>query len=382
MAIEANLGLELSIILFSSLLGFIIARKINQSAVIGAILIGIIIGPSALHLVGYDELVRILAEMGAIFLMFTIGLECKFKEIYNFKNTLIAILGVVVPFIMGFLLAGFFKYDFIQSMFIGTALTATSIAITANVLKEMGKLDTSVAKTIIGAAVVDDILGLIVLAITTGLVKSQVSIEEIALKAGIAIAYFIVAALLGNYLSKILVKLDERAVKRNTPQITLFFALTIAFFYSATAELIGLSGIVGAFMAGVSLESIKIKSYREGASYLEMVFSAIFFVSLGILVDLNQMGNVGIFLIALIIVAVLSKTVGCGIGAKFLKHSNKESAIIGIGMMPRGEVAMIVGLIGLTAGIITQEIYISIILMSLITTIIAPAALKKLFEKK
>jgi len=381
MAIEPNLGLELSIILFASLLGFVLARKINQSATIGAILIGIIIGPSVLHLVGYDELVKILAEMGAIFLMFSIGLECKFREIYNFKNTIIAALGVVVPFAAGFFLAGFFQYGFIQSMFIATAITATSIAITANVLKEMGKLETGIAKTIIGAAVVDDVLALIVLAITTGIAKSQLSIEGIALKAGIAVAYFIIAALLGNYLSKILVKIDENAVKGNLPQLTLFFALTIAFFYSATAEAIGLSGIVGAFLAGVSLESAKIKSYREGASYFEMVFSAIFFVSLGILVDLKLAGNAGIFLIALTIVAVFSKIIGCGIGAKLLKHSSRESLLIGIGMMPRGEVAMIIGLIGLTSGIISQEIYISIIIMSLLTTIFAPIALKKLFGK-
>jgi len=331
--------------------------------------------------VTYDALVKILAQLGAIFLMFSIGLECKFKEIYNLKNTIIAALGVIVPFVAGFFLAGFFKYDFIQSMFIGTALTATSIAITANVLKEMGKLETGIAKTIIGAAVVDDVLGLIALSITTGLVKSQLSIEGIAFKAGIAIAYFIIAAFLGNFLSKILLKVDESASKRNLPQLTLFLALTIAFFYSATAESIGLSGIVGAFLAGVSLESAKIKSYRDGAAYLETVFSAIFFVSLGILVDLRLAGNAGIFLIALTIAAIFSKIIGCGIGAKLSKHSNNESLLIGIGMTPRGEVAMIVALIGLTAGIISQEIYISILLMSLLTTIFAPFALKKLFEK-
>ncbi|MBI5229080.1 cation:proton antiporter [Candidatus Micrarchaeota archaeon] len=376
---------QMSLLLFVSLLGYVIATRFGQSIVIGEILVGLLIGPSFLGVITYTEFIRVLAQFGAIFLLFVVGLECKFKEIYTLKSFAIASFGVVVPWVGGFMLAGFLGYPLATSIFIGTALTATSIAITANVLKELGKLETDVAKAVIGAAVIDDILGLLALSLTTEFVAHEISLISVLTKAGIAVGFLVVGAFAGMVLSYLLSLSNYWAEKKGVPQTTFIFAITLAFFYSFVAELVGLSAIVGAFIAGVALESVKIKSYREGAMYFEIVFSAIFFVSLGILINLKEItGGFSflIFLILLVIVAVLTKLVGCWAGARLFGMSSKDSLIVGVGMTPRGEVAMIVALIGLSAGYVKQDAYSGVILMSLLTTLLTPPLLKILLKNK
>ncbi len=369
---ETNVDIAIAIFLFTAFVGFVLARRIGQSAVLWEILLGVIIGPAVLGLVSYDGAIKVLAELGAIFLLFTIGLECDYKQVYNLKNTIIALFGVIVPFAGGWLLSRAFGYANIESLFIATALTATSIAITAHILKERGMLQTETARTIIGAAVVDDILGLIALSIISGM-HGDTSSWGIGFKIAQAVGFVILCILFINPMNWIIRKVDER-FKEN--QITLLAAMAIAFGYAGIASLIGMSSIVGAFLAGVTLESVKIKSFREGAVYFEMLFSAIFFISLGLLVDVASIGGAWIFTIALILVAVITKIIGCVIPAKLSGHTWKDSFTVGLGMVPRGEVAMVVALMGLTAGIITKNIYTAIILMAFVTTILTPIFLQ------
>ncbi len=379
---ETNLFLELSIFFFAALLGYFIATRMGQSAVIGEIFIGILIGPSLLHLVSYSEIIKVLGEIGAVFLLFAIGLELKFNEVFDFRNGIIAFFGVITPFAMGYGVSSLFGFSTIQGLLIGTSLAATSIAISAKILQDMGKLETRAAKAIIGAAVVDDVLSLLLLSVTMGVASSGVSFSSIAYKSILAVGFIGGGYLLRPVMVKLMQKMDRWAIKTNNAKVTLILAVSLAFLYSAIAEIIGLSGIIGAFLAGITLESLAIKSYKEGAQYLEMVFAAIFFVSLGILLDFSGFHFSSIyFIIALVLVAVASKLIGCFIPAYFLKFNMRDSLIIGVGMVPRGEVAAIVGLLAMTAGLITQEVYIAILCMALFTTIAIPFFYSILFKK-
>ncbi|CEG12450.1 Sodium/hydrogen exchanger [groundwater metagenome] len=379
-----SLTLQISIVLFFALLGYLIAMKINQSAVIGVILIGIIVGPSVLGWVKYTEFVEALAHIGAIVLLFAIGFEFKLKEVYTKESTLIAIGGVTVPWILGYLLGMFFGYSSSTSILIGTVLVATSIAITAMVLLELGKLQTKTAKAIMGAAVVDDVIGLILLSISVQVIKGTPDAFEIGIMALKAVAFVVVGLLASQYIRKFFAWVDGGRMAKKFPDFLFILAMTVAFGYSFAAELIGLSAIVGAFIAGSSLSGIhpkNSKDLKEGAEYIHIIFASIFFISLGILVDFhNVTPDVILFSVALIAVAIIGKMIGCYLPARLLKESHKDSLIIGLGMIPRGEVGMIVGMIGLTAGIFTQDIYTAVIVMCIVTTLIVPPLLRKLYK--
>ncbi|HIH43459.1 TPA: cation:proton antiporter [Candidatus Woesearchaeota archaeon] len=380
----STIEFQMSLLLFVALAGYLLASKINQSAVIGEIIVGIIIGPSLLGLITYTDFVASIAHLGAIILLFVIGLEFKLKEIFNIKYGFIALVGVIVPWIGGFFLTRIFGYDFGSAIFVGTALTATSIAITANVLKEMGKLQTDAAKAIIGAAVIDDVLSLLALSISTQVVAGTFSWSSTVFVLLKAIIFLAAGSYIGiKYLSPMLERVDKSKIASKFPEFVFIFAMMIAFFYAMISELIGLSAIVGSFIAGMALEGAIVqhgKNYKEGAEYLHIIFASIFFVSLGILADFHALtfGVIG-FLIALTLIAVATKVLGCYIPAKLQGMSHKDASIIGWGMSPRGEVAMIVALIGLNAGLIKQDIYVSLVLMSLLTTIITPIVLRNWF---
>ncbi len=384
--ILATIEFQMSLLLFVALGGYLLAARLNQSAVIGEILLGLVIGPSLLGLITYTDFVSSIAHLGAVILLFVIGLEFKLKDIINVKYGLIALSGVILPWVAGYYTATLFGYNFSSAVFIGTALTATSIAITANVLKEMGKLHTDAAKAIIGAAVIDDVLALLALSATGQMVAGTFSFGSISLVVIKAVAFLAVSSYVGyKFLSKAVVKIDRTEIAKKYPEFAFIFAIMIAFFYAMTAELLGLSAIVGSFVAGVSLGSVVLKhskDYREGAEYLHIIFASIFFVSLGILVNLQALTQeVALFFVALTFVAVITKVVGCGIPAKLQGMKAREAAIVGFGMSPRGEVAMIVALIGLNQGIIGQDIYISIVLMALLTTMITPLVLRNWLYK-
>ena len=372
---------QLSLLLFVALAGYLIASKINQSAIVWEILIGIAIGPSLLGLITYTESVQSFAQLGAVVLLFVVGLEFKIKDIFNIKYGIIGLIGVIIPWIGGFFLSRFFGFDFVSSVFVGTALTATSVAITANVLREMGKLQTEAAKAIIGAAVIDDVIGLLVLSFSMQVVSDSVSLFPLILIIIEAVVFMVVGAYIGHvYLSKLIEKFDTTKLAGRFPETVFIFAMMIAFIYAMIAELIGLSAIIGAFLAGVAFTDVIIrrgKNFKEGAEYLQIIFASIFFVSLGVLADFHALTfQILWFLAALTIVAFLTKIIGCYAGARIGRMTHKNSLVVGMGMAPRGEVAMIVALIGLNLGIIKQDIYVSLILMSLLTTIFVPIVLR------
>jgi Kef-type K+ transport system membrane component KefB len=380
-SIITTIEFQLSLLLFVAIAGYLIASKINQSAIVWEILVGIAIGPSLLGLITYTQSVQSFAQLGAVVLLFVVGLEFNIKDVFNLKYAIIALIGVLVPWVGGYFLAIYFGYDFISSVFIGTALTATSVAITANVLREMGKLQTAAAKAIIGAAVIDDVLGLLVLSFSMEVAQKTISIIPLLLIIIEAAVFMVVGAYIGHkYLSMLLERFDATKLAGKYPETVFMLAMMIAFMYAMIAEIIGLSAIIGSFLAGVALTGVIIKrgkNFREGAEYLQIIFASIFFVSLGILADLHALTlQIVWFLIALTLVAFLTKILGCYLGARIGRLTHRTSLAVGMGMAPRGEVAMIVALIGLNLGIIHQDIYISIILMSLLTTIFVPIILR------
>jgi Kef-type K+ transport system membrane component KefB len=273
---------QMSLLLFVSLAGYLVASRINQSAVIGLILVGILVGPSALGLVTYTDFVAALANLGAVILLFVIGLEFKIEEIMAARNGVIAAFGVIVPWIGGYGLSIAFGLPATSAIFIGTALTATSIAITANVLREMGKLQTDAAKAIIGAAVIDDILSLLALSISSELVGGVVSLPDIAVVITKSVLFIVIAGAFGVFVvSRYIERFDKTRFARRYPEFLFIFAMMLAFLYAMLAELTGLSAIVGAFIAGVSFEGIRLehcRDIREGGEYLQIIFASIFFV--------------------------------------------------------------------------------------------------------
>jgi Kef-type K+ transport system membrane component KefB len=245
----------------------------------------------------------------------------------------------------------------------------------------MGKLKTEAAKAIIGAAVIDDVFGLLVLSFSMEVAQKTMSIVPLIIIIIEAALFMILGAYIGHrYLSKLLEKFDATKLASRFPETVFIFAMMIAFLYAMIAQGIGLSAIVGSFLAGVALESVIIKhgkNFKEGAEYLQIIFASIFFVSLGVLADFHVVTlQILWFLIALTIVAFLTKIIGCYIGARLGRMTHRNSFAVGMGMAPRGEVAMIVALIGLNLGVIKQDIYISLILMSLLTTIFMPIILR------
>jgi Kef-type K+ transport system membrane component KefB len=384
--IFSSVEFQMSLLLFVALGSYLLASKINQSVIVCIIFAGLFIGPSALGLVTYTDFVRNIASLGAVVLLFVMGLEFKAVDIFKWKYALIALIGVILPWIGGYVAAKLFGYSFVTSVFVGTALTATSIAITANVLKEMNKLQSDVAKAIIGAAVIDDVLGLLVLSISQQVVTSNFAFFSIFFIFIKALLFVVIGVIIGSlYLSKIVKKIDGSVLAQKYPETIFIFAMMVAFLYALFSQAIGLSSIIGAFIAGISLEGVVIrkgKDYRQGAEYLQIIFASIFFISLGILADIHVITwGILLFLSVLTIIAVCTKVIGCYIPARLQNISKRDSLAIGFGMTPRGEVAMIVALIGLNAGLITQNIYVSLIFMSLLTTMLTPIILRNWFFK-
>lgn len=379
--ILASIEFQMSLLMFVALAGYLIAYRINQSAVVGIILAGIVVGPSLLGLVTYTEFVSSLGHLGAVVLLFTIGLHFNIKDIVNIKYFLIAVAGIIVPWVAGYYLAKLFGYDLGASIFVGTALTATSIAITANVLKEMGKLQTEAAKAIIGAAIIDDVLSLLALTISAEIVSGELSLPLILVTILKAIAFLVIGLILGSkVITRIMIRLDSTKFCGKYPESIFIFAIMVAFLYSLVAELAGLSAIIGSFLAGVALTRVKLKhdvTFRKGAEHLQIIFASIFFISLGVLLNLRVVTlDLVWFIFILTIVALFTKLIGCGVTAKLQGINTRDSLIIGVGMAPRGEVAMIIALIGLNQNLIQQNTYAALVLMSLLTTIIPPLILR------
>ncbi|HDS63130.1 MAG TPA: cation:proton antiporter [Methanofollis liminatans] len=385
--IETTIEFQMSLLLFVALAGYLVASRIHQSAVIGEILVGLLVGPSLLGLITYTDFVRSLAALGAVILLFVIGLEFDLRDILDIKYVVIGLVGVIVPWIGGYWVTAALGYSFGSAVFVGTAMTATSIAITANVLREMGLLDTRASRAIIGTAVIDDVLSLMALSVSIDIVSGTFSLVSLATIVAKDVVFIVVAAAVGiMVIAPFLERIDKRPFALKYPEFIFITAMMFAFLFALGAEAIGISAIIGAFIAGMSFRGVNLihsRDLKEGAEYLHIIFASIFFVSLGILADFSALTpEIIVLLIALIVMAVATKLVGCGVPAYFLGMGTKDSLVIGFGMVPRGEVAMIVALIGLNAGLIDQGIYVAIVLMSLITTLITPLVYRNWLLKK
>ncbi|QUF82317.1 cation:proton antiporter [Clostridium butyricum] len=380
--------LDIALILLSTKCLSLLTRRFNLPQVVGALLAGLILGPAMFNILNETEFISQMAELGVIVLMFTAGLESNIDELKESgkASLIIASLGVIIPLFGGFAVAEMFKNEEIvnvsstvQSIFIGIVLTATSVSITVETLKELGKLSTCSGNAILGAAIIDDILGILALTVITSISDPQVNLKTVILK---VIGFFIFALISGLIIA---VLFDKWTHKYNVDKRRfVIFAFVICLLMSFSAEeFFGVADITGAFIAGLILsknnERDYIKNRFETVSY--MLLSPMFFASIGICITLPKMDlRILSLTLLLTIVAIFTKIIGCGVGAKICRYTNKESVQIGIGMISRGEVALIVASKGMALGLMSDYFVGPIIIMVLITTIITPVFLKMVFK--
>jgi Kef-type K+ transport system membrane component KefB len=403
---------EIIMVLFGLILFLVVAKlggdlmeRIHQPAVLGELILGVVVGNLVLfgidtfEFLKHDQFIEILSEIGVIILLFEVGLENNLKEMLSVGTSafLVATAGVITPFVLGWGVAAAFlpNEPVYIHIFIGATLTATSVGITARVVKDIKKLQTREAKIILGAAVIDDIMGLVVLAIVTGLISAadtgqsinSLSVLFIVVK---ALAFIILALVVGV---KVMPRIFLAALNLKGQGILLAIALVVCFGLAATAEVIGLAGIVGAFAAGVIMEKVHYRGFIDRGEHtlddliypISIFLVPIFFVRMGLMVDLSTFGNMNVLLFAtvLTVVAILGKQ-ACSLGV-LEKGLNRIS--VGIGMIPRGEVGLIFAKIGhgmAVAGIpvVSDATYSAVVIMVIITTLVTPPFLKRSLLKK
>ncbi|MEG1447886.1 MAG: cation:proton antiporter [Oscillospiraceae bacterium] len=377
---------DIALILLTTKLFSMVTKKIDMPQVVGALVAGLILGPIGLKLIHETEFMNQVSEIGVIVLMFTAGLETDIRELKRSGKAsfIVALFGVLVPLGGGFLLAHFFNNShsdaFLQNMFMGVILTATSVSITVETLKEMGKLSTRSGNAILGAALIDDILGIVALTIISGMADSTVKLWVVMLK---IIAFFGISLLIGSFLHNIFERWMTKYDRDKKRFAVLAFSFCLVYAYIAEA-VFGVADITGAFIAGLIISNTTRVTYV--ASRLEtvsfMLLSPIFFASIGVKVILPEFStSILIFTILLVIIAVFSKVIGCGIGAKICKYTNEDCMRIGVGMISRGEVALIVATKGTALGLMNPDFFGPIVIMVVVTTIVTPILLKVVYKK-
>ena len=379
------------ILLFTKLLG-LFTRRLQMPQVVGALLAGIVLGPTLLNLLHETDFIKQISELGVIILMFNAGLETNITELRKAGKAsfVIALIGVLVPLVGGFGIAFIFNRGdlvqgntsvFLQNMFIGVILTATSVSITVETLKELGKLDTRAGSAILGAALIDDILGIIALTVISSFADPSVNLWSVLLKISL---FFVFVALIGY----IFYKLFTMVIQRNNQDLRRYVIVAFVFclLMSYAAErFFGVADITGAYFAGLIIcntqRSKYIASRFETLSYI--LLSPIFFASIGLSVELPSMtGSIILFSVLLLIVAILSKIIGCSFGAKLCGYSKDEAKQIGVGMISRGEVALIVANKGSALGLMNSVFFGPTIIIVIVTTIITPILLKIVFAQE
>jgi len=381
-------------ILFDLLLMFAAAKiigelfeRVKQPAVIGEIMAGVVLGPYILGLINPLQVetfhvYEVFAEVGVIILLFSIGLHIKVDDILKVGKTssVVAILGVILPFFFGYLYTLTSDHTTVEALFIGAAMVATSVGITARVFADLGILDSRVAKVMLAAAVIDDILALLVLAVVTGLGQGTISYVKITLLTLEAAGFIIFLTIIGKGLIPRLGPFLGFFKTKNAPfALALLFCLGL----SAVASYIDLAAIVGAFMAGMILAELNVE-FRFSSKFESLYDFLVpfFFVVMGTQVDLSVFTRFNLVGAALILTlfAILGKLIGCGLGAWSLGW--KEASVVGVGMVPRGEVGMIVASIGLGMGVISTDLYSIVIFMVIATTILTPPVLAAMVSRK
>lgn len=379
---------DLAIILFSAKFFGVVARKCKAPQVVGQIIAGLLIGPCLLGWINQTDFIAKLAEIGVIILMFEVGLESDLKELMKTGPIalLIACAGVFVPLVLGTLLyMGFYgtapwgSENFFKAVFIGTIMTATSVSITVASLQELGKIKSKVGTTIVSAAIIDDVIGILVLTFVIGFKNPDSKPSMVILQ---TIAFFAIAIVGGYIVYKVFFTLDKRYPHtRRIPIVSLAFCFALSYI---AEKYFGIADITGAYIAGIVLCSLSDNEYIERKSDVisYMFFGPIFFANIGLKTSFNAMnGKLFAFCICFVLVALGAKIIGCGLVGKVCKYNWSDSLKIGVGMMTRGEVALIVAQKGLAAGLLTADYFTAVILLILVSSIATPIILKLLYAR-
>ncbi|MBP9996929.1 MAG: cation:proton antiporter [Lachnospiraceae bacterium] len=379
---------DLAIIVIAAKICGLLARKCKAPQVVGEIIAGLLIGPCVLGWVNQTDFISQMAEIGVILLMFSAGLETDLKELMStgFKSFLIACAGVFIPLIGGTLLyMGFYgtapwgSEKFYTAVFIGVIMTATSVSITVQALKELGKLKGNVGTTILSAAIIDDVIGIVVLTFVIGFKNPESKPISVVIS---TVLFFVFAIIVGIISYKIFKWVDSKYPHtRRIPIAGLAYCLAFAYI---AEEFFGIADITGAYVAGIILCSIKDSDYiaekMDVNSY--MFFGPVFFASIGLKTNISGMNSeILLFSIGFVLVALICKIVGCGLMAKACKFNVQDSLKIGVGMMTRGEVALIVSQKGLSVGMMDDVYFTAVILLIIVSSISTPIILKVLYAK-
>lgn len=379
---------DLAIIIFAAKLLGLVAKKLGAPQVVGEIVAGLLIGPSVLGLVFPSDYVTMSAEIGVVLLMFMAGLTTNIRDLIKSGPLalLIACVGVTVPLLGGTLLYSCFygfsavgSEGFFRAVFIGVILTATSVSITVETLKELGKLEGKIGTLITGAAIIDDVIGIIVLTFVIGFKDSETSVGNVLIR---TFLFLILCGTVGigiYYLFKYIDKYHQH--QRRIPILSLALCLAMAY---VAETFFGIADITGAYIAGIILCNLKDSKYinekMDVSSYL--FFGPVFFAGIGIKTQFEGVdAGIIIFSICFVLVGLLTKVIGCGLIAKAFKFNWSDSLKVGIGMMTRGEVALIVSQKGLAVGLLDEKYFTAVIMLILVSSLTTPIALKLLFKK-
>jgi Kef-type K+ transport system membrane component KefB len=357
-----------------------IAERLKQPAIVGELLAGIILGPSLLNWIQPGQLLSTLAELGVIFLLFQVGLELKDFQLAKVGPTasLVAILGVLAPFALGWGIMALLGNSNIEAIFVGTAMVATSVGITARVLAAKGLLQEAASKVIMAAAVIDDVLGLLLLAVVSSVATGGFHIVEIATTAALAVGFTLVVAKWGTKTMNKIVPGAEDRLQSGEGEFSL--ALLLLFGLSLAAIYAGVAAIIGAFLAGMAMANAVSGRVHHMFSGVTEMLVPFFLVGIGLHLDVSvfRSGSIVTLAMVILVAACVSKFVGCGLGA--FRLGQRDAIRVGVGMIPRGEVGMVVAQLGLGLGVISAAIYGVVVLMSIGTTLVAPPLLKTAYR--
>lgn len=379
---------DLALILFICKCFGLLSKRIGIPQVVGEIIGGLVLGPCFLNWIEAGEILSVFAEIGVLMMMFSTGLGTDLKQITQTGKTsfFMALVGVIVPLIGGSLLYSYYygfgefgSSEFYTAIFFGTIMTATSVSITVAALSELGKLNTKLGTTIVGAAIIDDVIGMILLTSVVGAASgNNAGLGMVFIK---TLLFFLFAFVVGFVANRFMKAVD--ALHQHTQRIPIF-ALSFCFMMSFIAEkYFGIADITGAYIMGVALCTLNDAPYIEQkidtSSY--MLFGPIFFANIGLQTNISRMSNeMLVFSIMFVLVALITKILGCGVVAKIAGYSNNDSLKAGVGMMNRGEVGLIVAQKGLDIGLIDSSYFSAVILLIIISAILTPILLKQLYK--
>jgi Kef-type K+ transport system membrane component KefB len=382
--IEIHFLLAIGLILLFTKAFSIFMKRVHLPQVIGALAAGIILGPAVIGLIEPSETISVIAEFGVILLLFSAGMETDFRQLkQSVKSSLvISVLGIVLALGGGFAAAFLFGKPSFESFFIGVVIASMSTSITVETLHEMGKLKTKTGTALLGASLFDDIIVIIILAAAMGMGSDGFSLVSLGLTMGKIVIFFLFAVISGLCVKK----LYDYVFGRHGGQRRLeVFAIAYCFLMAYLAEVFGLADITGAYIAGIAFCTTRCADYLEKKTHAlsYMFFTPVFLANIGFHTSFAGMdGGMILFTVILAAVAIFSKWLGCGLGAKICKFSNKESMQVGAGMIARGEVSFIVAAKGIAAGYLSSLIFPSVIVVVLVTVLVTPLLLKAAFKEK